>query len=87
MEAKLLEQIALNDEFQAACQRYAHGNGSSMAIAGAALRAVGVPELLQAAMLARAYLHRNGTRQGDVPLALAEAIRATAGGLELSPCP
>lgn len=77
MEAKLIERIALNDEFQAACQRYAHGNGSSMAIAGAALRAAGMPELLQAAVLAREYLHRNGPRQGDVPLALAEAIRAT----------
>ncbi|MGK0556136.1 hypothetical protein [Bordetella bronchiseptica] len=77
MEAKLIERIALNDEFQAACQRYAHGNGSSMAIAGAALRAAGMPELLQAAVLVRDYLHRNGTRQGDVPLALVEAIRAT----------
>ncbi|WP_019247820.1 hypothetical protein, partial [Bordetella pertussis] len=77
MEAKLIERVALNDEFQAACQRYAHGNGSSMAIAGEALRAAGMPELLQAAVLVRDYLHRNGTRQGDVPLALIEAIRAT----------
>jgi len=42
----MIQRAALNPEFQAACQRYAHGNGSSHAIAAAALRAVAAPELL-----------------------------------------
>lgn len=76
MEAKLIERVALNDEFRrlpalCAWQRLFDGNCRE------ALRAAGMPELLQAAVLVRDYLHRNGTRQGDVPLALIEAIRAT----------
>lgn len=34
------DRIMLDPNFQAACQRYAHGNGSSAAIAGAALAAI-----------------------------------------------
>lgn len=34
------DRIMLDADFQAACQRYAHGNGSSAAIAGAALTAI-----------------------------------------------
>jgi len=46
--APMIERIALDDQFQAACQRYAHGNGSSHAIAAAAVRAISAPELLEA---------------------------------------
>ncbi|GAB1578636.1 hypothetical protein [Bordetella petrii] len=46
--AIMIERAALDEQFQAACQRYAHGNGSSQAIAAAALRAAGAPELLEA---------------------------------------
>lgn len=35
----LRDQIVINDVFQRACQRYAHGNGSSGAIASAAILA------------------------------------------------
>jgi len=34
--------VAHDDVFQAACQRYAHANGTSQAIAASALRAAGV---------------------------------------------
>lgn len=33
-----LDTVTADERFQAACQRYAHGNGSSRAIASAALR-------------------------------------------------
>jgi hypothetical protein len=39
--------IAANEAVQAACQRYAHGNGSSAAIVAAVLRAAGHEALLQ----------------------------------------
>lgn len=45
--AALTERAALDEQFQAACQQYAHGNGSSQAIAAAALLAVGVPGLVE----------------------------------------
>ncbi|KAB2918474.1 MAG: hypothetical protein F9K29_07860 [Hyphomicrobiaceae bacterium] len=35
------ETVAADAAFQAACQRYAHANGSSYAIADAALKAIG----------------------------------------------
>src|SRR3546814_14616200 len=44
----MIERAALDEQFQAACQRYAHGNGSSQAVAAAALRAAGASELLEA---------------------------------------
>lgn len=37
----LIDHVALNDAFQSACLRYAHDNGSSHAIAQAALNAAG----------------------------------------------
>lgn len=46
--AAMFDLAALDAHFQATCQRYAHGNGSSHAIAAAALLAVGAPELLEA---------------------------------------
>jgi len=47
MEINTIATLVVNaDDFQAACQRYAHGNGSSLAIAATALRAVGAPDLL-----------------------------------------
>lgn len=48
METTLIERIALDERFQDACQRYAHGNGSSHAIAAAAMQAVAAPDLLAA---------------------------------------
>ncbi|KDC15344.1 hypothetical protein [Bordetella bronchiseptica] len=45
----MFERAALDAHFQAACQRYARSNGSSHAIAAAALLAVGAPELLESA--------------------------------------
>lgn len=53
---KLIERVALDERFQAACQRYAHGNGSSHAIAATAVRANAAPELLEAARAAHALL-------------------------------
>ncbi len=47
--AAMIERAALDADFQAACQRYAHGNGSSHAIAAAALQAVGASDLLEVA--------------------------------------
>lgn len=44
---RMIERAVLDQAFQAACQRYAHGNGSSHAIAAAALRAAGMSELLK----------------------------------------
>jgi hypothetical protein len=41
------ERIVMNDAVQAACQRYAHGNGSSVSIVAAVLRAAGYEALLQ----------------------------------------
>ena len=46
--ARMIERATLDEQFQAACQHYAHGNGSSQAVAAAALRAVGAPEMLKA---------------------------------------
>ncbi|VFR20257.1 hypothetical protein ANDO1_1726 [plant metagenome] len=43
MSRALIEQIALNPDFQAACQRYAQANGSSHAIAAAAVGAAAMP--------------------------------------------
>ena len=45
-EAALIERAATHPLFQAACQRYACENGSSHAIAAAALRATAAPDLL-----------------------------------------
>lgn len=44
----LSERAMYDAAFQAACQRYAHGNGSSGAIASAALSAVGATEMYDA---------------------------------------
>lgn len=41
----LRDNVVDNQVFQAACQRYAHGNGSSEAIAMAVLTAIGFPDL------------------------------------------
>lgn len=46
--SELSYRVAQDEAFQAACQRYAHGNGSSSGIAAAALRAYGAEELLAA---------------------------------------
>ena len=54
----VIERIALDDQFQAACQRYAHGNGSSHAIAAAAARASGVAGLLEALLAEQEWRER-----------------------------
>lgn len=41
----LRDNIVDSSAFQRACQRYAHGNGSSEAIAMAVLTAIGFPDL------------------------------------------
>lgn len=40
-QTMLRDAITLDDNFQAACQRYHHAGGSSMAIAAAAMRVIG----------------------------------------------
>ncbi|SSW67246.1 hypothetical protein AVE30378_02524 [Achromobacter veterisilvae] len=62
--AAMIERAALDAQFQAACQQYAHGNGSSHAIAAAALRAVAAPELLEAleALLGMDVAYQRGPR-------------------------
>lgn len=52
----MIYRTSIDEQFQAACQRYARGNGSSPAIAAAALRAVGAPELLAQAEKHLAWL-------------------------------
>lgn len=47
------ERITHNQDFQSACQRYAHDGGSSAAIAAAALRAIGGADLYDQLFLAR----------------------------------
>jgi hypothetical protein len=47
MSAQHTPDIAADEAVQAACQRYAHGNGSSAAIVSAVLQAAGHATLLQ----------------------------------------
>jgi hypothetical protein len=59
-----LSQVVMYDaDFQAACQRYAHANGSSAAIAQAALRAADVEELIA---VAREGLAAMQLRQSEI---------------------
>ncbi|MCR4158793.1 hypothetical protein NUK34_08000 [Kerstersia gyiorum] len=58
METTLIERIALDKQFQDACQRYAHGNGSSHAIAAAAMQVVAAPDLLEALRVAYSDIQR-----------------------------
>lgn len=45
MDTKVVtDKVAYDENFQSALQRYAHGNGSSHAIAAAAVRAVSAAE-------------------------------------------
>ena len=61
------EDVAFDENFQAACQRYAHGNGSSVSIAAAALRAAGIGNALPELRAARALcvLPASGQQEHD----------------------
>jgi hypothetical protein len=52
----LSDRVMYDETFQAACQRYAHGNGSSGGIAGAAIRASGTNELVEALTKAERFI-------------------------------
>lgn len=56
--------VANNERFQAACQRYAHGNGSSYAIAQAALAAI-EHDLVVKALQAAEQFSRAAIAHGD----------------------
>ncbi len=77
MEHEIIERIALDNQFQAACQRYAHGNGSSHAIAGAAARAMSAPELVVALQGALGCLETGTTSLGVIRAARAAIAKAT----------
>lgn len=63
----LRDGVIHDPAFQSACQRYAHGNGSSEAIAMAVLTAAGFPDLFIDALRYR-YLRSQGipTPQDDI---------------------
>lgn len=77
--AAMIERAVLDPEFQAACQQYAHGNGSSYTIATAALRAIAAPELLDAleALLGMDLAYQRGPRvEGAVAVGRAAIAKA-----------
>lgn len=67
--------------FQAACQRYAHGNGSSEAIAMAVLTAIGFPDLYLDALRYR-FLREKCRREdgADLDAAIDAAMTSGIGG-------
>lgn len=76
-----IDKIVLDTQFQAACQRYAHGNGSSHAIATSALQAAAVSELLDALRAAYSDIQRCPGHTidmlGRIEAAIAKATGAT----------
>jgi hypothetical protein len=80
------ERIVMNDAVQAACQRYAHGNGSSVSIVAAVLRAAGHDDLVEAlklldeAFCADDYGTREGRDKGRKALIAARAACEKAAG-------
>lgn len=72
-ESQVIERIAIDESFQAACQRYARGNGSSHAIAGAAIRATAAPDLLEALVIAERFM--SGFEDDEAQPEAAQALR------------
>ncbi|PZR89664.1 MAG: hypothetical protein DI537_20685 [Stutzerimonas stutzeri] len=80
----LRDNIVDSHAFQRACQRYAHGNGSSEAIAMAVLTAVGFPDLYADTLRYR-FLREKWHREDgmDLDSAIDNEIDALASCLEV----
>lgn len=73
------DNVVDNRTFQAACQRYAHGNGSSEAIAMAVLAAIGFPDLYLDALRYR-FLRANSVDGIHLDQTIDDGMDALAAG-------